>query len=43
MTNGWIYCMSNRSMPGLLKVGQTKNCPTLRAEKLQTTGVPASV
>ncbi len=40
MTKGWIYCISNRSMPGLLKVGQTKNCPTLRAEKLQTTGVP---
>jgi len=32
--------MSNRSIPDLLKIGQTKNCPTLRAVKLQTTGVP---
>lgn len=40
MNQGWIYCMSNKSMPGLLKIGQTKNCPSLRAEKLQSTGVP---
>lgn len=40
MSKGWIYCLSNKSMPGLLKIGQTKNCPQIRAEKLQSTGVP---
>jgi hypothetical protein len=40
MKKGWIYCLSNKCIPGLLKIGQTKNCPQLRAEKLQTTGVP---
>ena len=37
---GWLYCLSNPSMPGLLKIGQTKNEPKLRAEQLHTTGVP---
>lgn len=39
-SKGWIYCMSNPSMPGLLKIGQTKSCPTLRAKELFKTGVP---
>ncbi len=32
--------MTNPSMPGLVKVGMTKKVPTLRAEFLNTTGVP---
>ena len=39
-SSGWLYCLSNSSMPGLLKIGQTKNEPKVRAEQLQTTGVP---
>jgi len=39
---GFIYVMTNPSMPGLLKVGMTKKVPTLRAldKDLNTTGVP---
>ena len=38
--DGWIYCMSNPSMPGLVKVGQTGKDPRERASELYTTGVP---
>ena len=37
---GWIYCMSNECMPGIVKIGQTYNHPTERAAQLYTTGVP---
>lgn len=37
---GWVYCMSNKSMPGVVKVGKTKNHPQERADQLFTTGVP---
>ena len=37
---GWLYCLSNPAMPGLLKIGQTKNEPKIRADQLHTTGVP---
>ena len=40
MSKGWIYCMSNKAFPSLLKIGQTKNLPTSRAEQLYSTGVP---
>ena len=40
MSRGWIYCMSNKAFPTLLKIGQTKNLPTARAEQLYSTGVP---
>ena len=38
--NGWVYCMSNPSMPGLLKVGMTDRTPEIRALELFKTGVP---
>ena len=40
---GWIYCMTNPCMPGLVKVGMTKSqkrLPSIRANELFTTGVP---
>jgi hypothetical protein len=40
MSRGWIYCLSNKYMPGILKIGQTKGEPLLRADQLYTTGVP---
>lgn len=40
MEDGWIYCMSNPSMPDIVKVGQTQNDPHERAAQLYTTGVP---
>lgn len=30
MTEGYIYCFSNESMPGILKVGMTKRTPDIR-------------
>jgi hypothetical protein len=40
---GYVYCMSNPSMPGILKVGGTwslERTPDMRAKELYTTGVP---
>jgi hypothetical protein len=39
MAEGYIYCLSNPSMPGLLKIGMTERTPEKRAEELFTTGV----
>lgn len=39
MTDGYIYCFSNPSMPGILKVGMTTRAPEERAKELFTTGV----
>ena len=39
-TEGYIYCLSNESMPGLLKVGMTTRSPEDRARELHTTGIP---
>ena len=30
MTDGYLYCFSNESMPGLLKVGMTERTPEIR-------------
>lgn len=38
--HGWVYCMSNPAMPGLVKVGYTEVDPYTRAKELQSTGVP---
>ena len=37
---GSIYCFSNESMPGLLKIGRTDGPVKERAAKLRTSGVP---
>lgn len=38
---GFVYIMSNKSMPEIYKIGYTTRHPTLRAEELSTTGVPS--
>ena len=37
---GWVYVISNRSMPGLVKIGYTMKDPEIRAAELNGTGVP---
>lgn len=37
---GWIYVISNKAMPGLVKVGYSSKDPELRAEELNHTGSP---
>jgi hypothetical protein len=40
-TEGYVYCMSNVSMPGLFKIGMTTDDPETRAKELSSaTGVP---
>lgn len=37
---GWVYVMSNKAMPGLVKVGYSMKDPEARADELQHTGSP---
>jgi T5orf172 domain len=37
---GYVYIMTNSSMPGLVKIGSTNFQPDERARQLSTTGVP---
>ncbi len=37
---GWVYVMTCRAMPGLLKVGASAKDPFLRAKELRSTGNP---
>lgn len=37
---GWVYVISNKAMPGLIKVGYTMKDPDLRAAELDHTGTP---
>lgn len=37
---GWVYIISNKAMPGLIKVGYTMKDPELRAAELNHTGSP---
>ena len=37
---GWIYIISNKSMPGLVKVGYSGKDPEDRASELDNTGAP---
>jgi hypothetical protein len=37
---GWVYILSNKAMPGLLKIGYTERDPAARVEELASTAVP---
>lgn len=37
---GWIYVITNKAMPGLVKVGYSSKDPQLRADELSHTGSP---
>jgi hypothetical protein len=37
---GWIYIITNKAMPGLLKIGYSTKDPVLRADELANTGSP---
>lgn len=37
---GWVYVITNRAMPGLVKVGYSSKDPELRAAELNHTGAP---
>jgi T5orf172 domain len=40
-TEGYVYCMTNEAMPGLVKIGMTCDEPETRAKELSSaTGVP---
>ena len=36
---GWVYVVSNPSMPGLLKIGRTNSAVEVRIKDLDSTGV----
>lgn len=38
--NGYVYILSNESMPGIVKIGKSKHGGRHRAEQLYNTGVP---
>lgn len=37
---GWVYVISNKAMPGIVKVGYSMQDPELRARELDHTGAP---
>lgn len=37
---GWVYILSNKAMPGLLKIGYSKKDPKIRAYGLYNSGNP---
>lgn len=38
--DGYVYVMTNPAMPGIVKVGYTRQSPNERARALKSTGVP---
>lgn len=40
MSRGYVYVLSNESMPGVVKIGRTKRAVSSRANELYQTGVP---
>jgi len=40
MTEGYLYCMSNPALPGILKVGFTTRTPEDRAREFNGTNLP---
>ena len=41
VAHGYIYVLTNRAMPGVVKIGRTERDPSDRARELRTTGVPS--
>lgn len=41
MTEGYVYCLSNPEMRGILKIGMTDRTPEERVKELFTSGVPS--
>jgi hypothetical protein len=37
---GYVYVLSNESMPGVVKIGRSSACASGRAKQIHTTGVP---
>ena len=37
---GWVYVITNESMPGLVKVGWSRKDPAYRAKSLDGSGTP---
>jgi hypothetical protein len=40
MKPGYVYILTNESMPGVVKIGRTERQPEVRSKELRTTGVP---
>ncbi|WP_163086807.1 GIY-YIG nuclease family protein, partial [Acinetobacter baumannii] len=41
MNYGFIYCLENRSFPGIYKVGMTERSPSTRCDELSSsTSIP---
>jgi hypothetical protein len=40
MVKGWVYVITNKAIPGLVKVGFSLKDPALRAIELETAGIP---
>jgi hypothetical protein len=37
---GWVYVLTNKAMPDIVKIGYSTKDPILRAEELEGTGLP---